>query len=151
MLRLLADKSGKFIVDQFTNRRTRHQHAFIDVKFMATEPGFVGQVGHRNALVDAANHALNNTVFFAGGQTRGAHVFRDIQRQVERRQHQLHGFIPRVVSAVAVPDIRRAEAAHRPAQHVLNGLQLIYCFINENFIHVFLQGMIAIISAASLP
>ncbi|CSG40528.1 Uncharacterised protein [Shigella sonnei] len=51
---------------------------------MTAEPGFVGQVSHRNALVDAADHAFNNTVFFAGGQTRGAHIFRDIQRQVER-------------------------------------------------------------------
>lgn len=51
VLRLLADESGKFIVDQFTNRRARHQHAFIDVKFMGRRTiGFVGQVFHRNAL-----------------------------------------------------------------------------------------------------
>ena len=41
----------------------------------------------------------------------------------------------------------QADASH----YFSDELQLIYCFINENFIHVFLQGMIAIISAASLP
>ena len=143
VLRLMADQAFKVVVDQLTNRRARHQHAFIDIELVAAEPGFVGQIGDRNTLVHATDDALNDAVFFAGGQARGAHVFRNIQRQVEGRQHQLHGFIPRVVGTVSVPDIGGAEAANRPAQHVLYGMQLVYCFIDKYFIHSFLQGMLA--------
>ena len=143
VLRLMADQAFKVVVDQLANRRARHQHAFIDIELVAAEPGFVGQVGDRNALVHAADHALNDAVFFAGSQARGAHVFRNVQRQVERRQHQLYGFIPRIIGTVTVPDIGGAEAANRPAQHVLYGMQLVYCFIDKYFIHSFLQGMLA--------
>ncbi len=151
MLRLMVNQAGEVIVNKLTNRRARHQHAFIHIEFMTAEPGFVSEVSHRNALVDAADHALNDAVLLAGGQARGTHIFRDIQRQIERRQHQLHGFVPGVVGTVTVPDVGGAEAADRPAQHVLNGMQLIHCFIDKNFIHYFLQGALAKFSAASLP
>jgi hypothetical protein len=52
---------------------------------------------------------------------------------------------------VTIPDVGGAKAADRPTQHVLNGMQLIHCFIDKNFIHYFLQGMLANFSAASLP
>jgi hypothetical protein len=68
VLRLPVDKAGKVVIDQFTNRRTRHQHAFINVKLMAAEPGFIGEVGNRDTFIDAANDALNDTVTLAGGQ-----------------------------------------------------------------------------------
>ncbi len=151
IFRLLANKAGEVVINQLANRRTRHQHALIDIKFVAAEPGFIGQVGDRDTLVNATNHSLDNAVFFAGRQPRGPHIFRNIQRQIKRRQHQLYRFIPRVIGTVSIPDIRRAKAAYRPAQHVLNGMQFTYCFIDENFIHVFLQGMLALNSAASLP
>ena len=139
----MVNQAVKVVVDQLANRRTWHQHALINIELMAAEPGFVGQVSHRNTLVHATDHALNDAVFFAGGQARGTHVFRNIQRQVERRQHQLNGLIPWVIRTVAVPDIGGTEAANRPAQHVLYGMQLVYCFIDKNFIHSFLQGMLA--------
>ncbi|ABX20441.1 hypothetical protein SARI_00515 [Salmonella enterica subsp. arizonae serovar 62:z4,z23:-] len=151
IFRLLANKTCKVVINQLANGRTRHQHALIDIKFVAAEPGLIGQVGYRNTLVDTTNHSLNNAMFFAGRQPRGTHIFRNIQRQIKRRQHQLHRLIPRVIGAVSIPDIRRAKTAYRPAQHVLNGMQFIHCFIDENFIHVFLQGMLALNSAASLP
>ena len=140
VLRIVVNQAGKMVVNEFANRRARHQHAFIDVKLMAAEPGFVGQISDRNALVNTANDALNDAMFFAGSQTRGTHIFRNIKRQIQRRHHQLYGFIPRVIGAVSVPDICSAEAAYRPTQHVLNGMKLIHGFINKNFIHAIPQG-----------
>ena len=139
VLRLMVNQAGEVIIDKLTDRRTRHQHTLVHEKFMAAEPGFIGQIGNRNTFVDSANHALNDAVFFAGSQTRGVHILRNIQRQVERWQYQLQRLIPRVVRAMAVPDIRRAETTDRPTQHVLNGMQLIDRFINKNFIHAILQ------------
>ena len=78
MLRFVVYQPGELVIDQFANRRARHQHALIDIEFMAAEPCFVGQVSDGNAFVDAANHALDDTMFFAGGQARGAHIFRYI-------------------------------------------------------------------------
>ena len=106
---------------------------------MAAKPGFVSEIGNRNALVDAANHALDDTVALAGGQTRIAHLFRNIQRQIKGWQNQLNSFVPWIIRAVAIPDIGRRETAHRPAQHILNGVQFIDCFIDENFVHVALH------------
>ena len=128
------------VINEFANRRARHQHALIDVKLMSAEPGFVGQISDRNAFVNAANHALNDAVFLTGSQARGAHIFRNIERQIQRRHHQLHRFVPRVVGTVSVPDICSAEATNRPTQHVLNGMKLINGFINKNFIHAIPQG-----------
>ena len=83
VLRLMVNQSGKLVIDQFANRGARHQHPLINVKLMAAEPRFVGQIGDGNTLVHAANHPLYNAVFLAGGQARSAHVFRDIQRQIQ--------------------------------------------------------------------
>lgn len=127
----MGNQPGKLVIDQFADRGARHQHSLIDVKLMAAEPRFVGQIGDGNTLVHAANHPLYNAVFLAGGQARSAHIFRNIQRQIQRRQHQLYRLVPWVVSPVTVPDISSAETAYRPAQHVLNGMQLIDCLINK--------------------
>ena len=78
MLRFVIYQPGELVIDQFANRRARYQHALINIEFMAAEPCFVGQVSDGNAFVDAANHALDDTMFFAGGQARGAHIFRYI-------------------------------------------------------------------------
>ncbi len=145
VLRLMVNQAFKVIVDQLTNRRVRYQHAFIDVKLVAAEPGFVGQISNRNALVYTTDHALNDTMFFAGGQARGAHVFRNIQRQVKRRQHQLNGLVSRVIGTVTVPDIGGAKAANRPAQHVLYGMQLVLLLHRQIFYPLFPPGHARII------
>ncbi|MNT09961.1 hypothetical protein D3C72_1447700 [compost metagenome] len=110
---------------------------------MAAEPGFIGEISDRNAFVNAANHALNDPVFFAGGQTCCAHVLWNIQRQIQGRQNQLNRLIPRIVRTMTVPDVGGTKAADGPTQHVLNGMQFVYCFIDKNFIHYSLQGMLA--------
>lgn len=130
------DQRAEAIVDQLADRRTRHQHALVDVEFHAAEPGLVGQVGDRDALVDAADHALNDAMALAGGQTGGVHVLRNIQRQEQAWQHQLHRFVPRIIGSVTIVDIGGVETAYRPAQHILNGVQFVHCFVDENFVNL---------------
>jgi hypothetical protein len=59
----MVNQAGKLVIDQFANRGARHQHPLINVKLMAAEPRFVGQIGDGNTLVHAANHPLNDAVF----------------------------------------------------------------------------------------
>jgi hypothetical protein len=62
------------------------------------------------------------------------HVFWDVERQEHAWQHQLHGFIPRVVGTMAIINISGVQATYCPTQHVLNGVKLAYGFIYEYFV-----------------
>ncbi|BAK12058.1 hypothetical protein PAJ_1978 [Pantoea ananatis AJ13355] len=112
MSRFVRDQTGKAVFNQFPNGRTGNQNPFINVKLMAAEPGFIREIGDRNALVHAANDALNNAMAFAGRKARVTHVFRDIQGQPQRGQDQLDSFVPGVICAVSVPDSGSRKAAH---------------------------------------
>ncbi|MNH04117.1 hypothetical protein D3C79_633950 [compost metagenome] len=139
MARRVRDEGAEAIVDQFANRGTRNQHTLINVEFQIAEPGFVGQIGYRDTFVDAADHALNDAVALAGGQTGGVHVLWNIQRQEQAWQHQLHRFVPRIIGSVTIVDIGGVKTAYCPTQHILNGVQFIHCFLDENFVQFALR------------
>ncbi len=82
-------------------------------KIHDAEPGFVGQVSHRNALVDAA--VTRSTIrCFSLEVRRAVRIspgYPAAGRAMVTPAVRLH---PTVIGAVTVPDICRAEAAYRP-------------------------------------
>ncbi|MNV82517.1 hypothetical protein D3C71_1762570 [compost metagenome] len=67
------------------------------------------------------------------------HVLWNIQRQEQAWQHQLHRFVPRIIGSVTIVDISGVKTADRPAQHILNGVQFVHCFLDENFVQFALR------------
>jgi len=89
-------------LDQFSDRRARHQGALVALEAQTGEPGLTGQVGGRDAFVDATLEQFQHTHLLFLQQTRLAVGRAQIVRQVQAVQHQLGGLIQRVV--VAVPE-----------------------------------------------
>jgi len=61
----------------------------------------VGQVGGRQAFVAAAVVELDQRFALVRQQARVEEGFEPVERQVQRVQRQVHGFVPGVVAAVA--------------------------------------------------
>ena len=57
------------LLDQFGNERARHDHALVDIETKAAQPGFVGDVGGRHALVRALFDHMQHGVDFSARQT----------------------------------------------------------------------------------
>ncbi len=75
---------------------------------MTAEPRFVSQVSHRNASL--TRRITRSTIRCFSLEVRPRCAYLPGYPAAGRvKATPVHGFIPRVVSAVAVPDIRRAE------------------------------------------
>ncbi len=75
---------------------------------MATEPGFIGQVSHRNRSLTRRITRSTIRCFSLEVSARCAYL-PEYPAAGRVKATPVHGFIPRVIGAVAVPDIRRAK------------------------------------------
>ena len=117
----IVDPRRQLFVQQFGDEGTRHDDALVDIETVVAQPGFMGQVGGRQAIFDAALVDVEQGVAFAVRQTGVEEGFEPVERQVQGVQHQIGGFVPGVVGAVAEEQAGLVEAADREAQPVANG------------------------------
>ena len=88
------------------------EHAFIDVERQSREPGFVGEIGQRQALGDAPARAEPRRVRAARRSRRRSSTLRGrVVRQFNRVQHQRRGLVARIVGAVPEEHARAAAGA----------------------------------------
>ncbi len=111
-------------LDQFGDRRTRHQGARVGLEAQAGEPGLAGEVTGRNTFVDAAREQRQHFLLLVGGQARLAVGRAQVVRQVQGMQDQLGRFVQGVVVAVPEAQAGGAEAARPVADEVDDGLKL---------------------------
>ena len=100
------------VADHFRQRRARHQRPVIAAEFEAGEPGRTEQVGQRLAGEPARQQCLH-AVSSSGRHSPPEHLFAALRRQAENTEHQRHGLVPGVVSAV--PEIHAAALQLRVA------------------------------------
>ena len=88
--------------------RARHDHAAVDIEGHAVEPGFVQQVGRRDALLDSLS--------IRGARPRRgrAERFRSVSKgKPSATKDEESGLVARVVGAMAVVQARRLESPLR--------------------------------------
>ena len=108
-------------LDQFGDRRTRHQCARIALETQPGKPCFPGEIRDRDALLDAAREQRHHFGFFLLGHARLAIHRVQIVRQVQTVQHQLGRLVQRVVVTVAEREPGSAKAAGAVADQVDDG------------------------------
>jgi 5-methyltetrahydropteroyltriglutamate--homocysteine methyltransferase len=91
----------------------------------AREPGFAGQVGGGNALLDAAQEQSEHVFFLGQGDACLSVGRSDVVRQVQRMQRQLRRFVDGIVETVAKGQPCRIEAAGAVADQVDDRLQFV--------------------------
>ncbi len=120
----MSQPGGETLADELTDGRARHYHPLINIKFQPAKPGFVGQIGRRDPLIDPTGHQLGQLLPFAASQTRGADLLADIRRQMQARQNELYRLIPRIIGTMTIKQTGGIKLADRPAHHVVDGTQL---------------------------
>ncbi|RMO56848.1 hypothetical protein ALQ29_05593 [Pseudomonas marginalis pv. marginalis] len=121
--RRLGQPGLKAVFDQLADRRTRDQHALINDKRHAAEPGLFQQVSGGHALMDAAmQQTLNvgNLFFF---QVAIQIAVGNFPRQVQGAEHQLPGFVPGIVGTMPEKQLFPMETADSPSDVVAQGAQ----------------------------
>ena len=125
----IVDPWRQLLAQQLGNEGTRHDHPLIDVETVLAEPGFVGQVGDRQAFADAAFDDPQEAGALVAGEPRVEEGLESIERQVQGVQQQIRGFVPGVVGTVTEEQLRLVEAADGKAQQVAQcrefGLRLV--------------------------
>ena len=84
-----------------------------------------GQVGGRDAVLDAPVNDVQHLIALAAGQTRVEEWIKPVQRKVQRMQDQVGGFVIGVAAAVTEKKPGLIEAAHRETQVVAHRLQVM--------------------------
>ena len=98
------------IVNQFRDRRTWNQHAFINIERQSREPGFVDQVRDRHVLADTSlGERLDLAAPFRVDRLR-IRRRRIVVRQAEVREYEPGSLVYRAVGAVAIAEISLDEA-----------------------------------------
>lgn len=108
-------------VDQLGDRRARHQHTLIDDEGQTAEPGLAQQVGGGYALFDAALEQRLQVGVLVVFQAAIEIGVGDFPRQVQRAEHQLAGFIPGIVGAVAEEQLLGLKTTDGPADVITQG------------------------------
>ncbi len=88
-------------LDQLADRRTRDQHALVDLEVEAGEADAPEQIGRRLATADPKAQQTQHRVALARGHRRFEIDRRQIEWQVQGVQRQEIGLVERIVSAVA--------------------------------------------------
>ena len=109
--------------DQFGDGRAWHQRARIALEAEPGEPGLASEVTGGNALVDPALEQGQYLRLLVGNQACMSVGGAGVVRQVQGVQHQLRGFIQRIVEAVAEAQPGGAEAARAVADEVDDGVE----------------------------
>jgi len=79
----LDDPGIQFVAQQFRYVRARYDHALVDVKTKFSQPGFAGQIGCRDALLDAPLNDGFERFDFCGCQSLVEHAIEVVQRQFQ--------------------------------------------------------------------
>ena len=76
-------------LEQFSDEGARYDDAFVDVEALLAEPGFIGQVGSRQALFAAAAENFQQGFALMRQQAGVEEGFEAVERQVERVQGEI--------------------------------------------------------------
>ena len=109
---------GETALNQLSQGRAWDKHALVDVEAEAREPGFVGQVGGRNAFPSAPHQQRRQRLFFVVEQVRIEQCLRNLRGQVHGMQHQVERLVERVVGAMAKVQPLFIEQAGPPAHEI---------------------------------
>ena len=112
--------------DELNDGRARDEDAFVHVEFVAAVEGAVGEVGHGDAVVDAAIKRCLQGGNFVGGEAGGEVGGVEIVGQIEQAEDEGGGFVKRGVGAVAVGDVGTGEAACGVADPVEQGAEVLH-------------------------
>ena len=119
------DPGREAVFEQFGEIGTRHDHARIDMEAELAEPGFVQQVGRRQAMHHALLQAFQQRVALAAGKACIEKRLQRVARQMQGGKHDPDRLIPGIVGAVAKMQAGLVEAADGPAQPVADGDKLL--------------------------
>jgi hypothetical protein len=115
------DPGREAVFEQFGEVGARHDHARIDMEAELAEPGFVQQVGRRQAMDHALLQAFQQRVALAAGKAGIEERLQRIARQVQGGEQDPDRLVPGIVGAVAEMQAGLVEAADGPAQPVAQG------------------------------
>ena len=127
------------LAQQFVNKRTRHKHPFVHIKIKFALPSLIRQIRHRHTFVYPPLDQSQQAAFFRRQQNRVQIGFQQIQRQIQRVQDQISGFVVRIVAAVAERQPRLIETADGKAQHIAHGGKVSFGFFKHNLSGVILK------------
>ncbi|MPN35382.1 hypothetical protein SDC9_182880 [bioreactor metagenome] len=106
---------------QFSDKGARDDDAVIDIETVFAEPGFVRQIGGRQAVLAAAGVDVEQLLAFVRQQSGVEERLQAVERQVQRVQRQVHRLVPGIVAAVAKKQAGGIEAADGVANVVADG------------------------------
>ena len=122
----IFDPRRQRLAQKFVNKRTRHNHALIDIKIEIALPRVLRDIGNRHALFDAFAQFAQQFGFFIGQQRRVQIRFQHIQRQMQRVQDQIGGFVVGVVAAVSEHQPSLLKTAHGKTQEIAQRVQAAF-------------------------
>jgi len=112
----VRDPGGEPIAQQFRDEGARHDDALVDIEAERAEPGFVREIGGRGALAHAPAQERAQPNEFVRTQLPFELGIEFAQRQFERMQDEIGGFIARIVRAMAEEKAGALELRDRLAQ-----------------------------------
>ena len=86
---------------EFVNKRTRHDDAVVHIKIVISLPRLIREIGNGHAFGYAAFQQREQFCALVRQQHRIQIGFKRVQRQVERVQDKIGGFVVCIVAAVA--------------------------------------------------
>jgi hypothetical protein len=105
------DPRRKTLLDELGERRTRNQHALIDVESQPREPGFVSQVRQRHAFDDAAFEQRRDLRSLRGAGPATQHAGRRVVRQLHGVENQRRRLVTCIVGAMTEEHARLAQTS----------------------------------------
>jgi hypothetical protein len=114
----IGHPGAELVRHQLGDEGARHQHALVDVEVVAAQPGFVGDVGGRHALADAALDHVQHLQHFLLQQAGVEEGLELVQRELEGVQDQVGGFVEGFGAAVAEEQLGSVETGDGVAQQV---------------------------------
>ena len=121
--------------DQLGDRRSRHQHAFIDVKAQPAKPRFSRDIRGRLPRLHAQFQALDNLLAFGQRQHCVEIIIGKVRRQRERMQRQVAGLVQRRFESVTETQLLALELAGAPANQITDSCQNLQSFGNRHVVN----------------
>ena len=108
-------------LDQLRDRRAGHEHPRVDPDLEAREPGDAGQVGGRDAILDAPPDELRRARLRAGVDASPKEVRAAAIARPDCVQYQRGGFVPGIVGAVSEVHARARERPRGARDELAHG------------------------------